>query len=242
MSLLTNIVDYYKYDENTGTSVGDSVGSNTGTWHGSGTVWTTGKINSGGQFASGNSNYVLATISSNLSGSFSLSCWFQVSSFSSASTLFHSHVASYDNYWAELSVDNVNKCLSWNLFDGTHNPNIAGTTNEIVLNTWCHAVAIRDTGLGKIRIYFNGSQDGADVADTTTVTPTYSDFYMGAKHTGGTVNQFSSGLQDEVGIWSRVLTSGDVTSLYNAGAGSQYPFGLGTTVSSPSMSLLGVGA
>jgi hypothetical protein len=29
---------------------------------------------------------------------------------------------------------------------------------------------------------------------------------------------------DEVGIWSRVLTSTEVTQLYNGGAGLQYPF------------------
>jgi hypothetical protein len=37
---------------------------------------------------------------------------------------------------------------------------------------------------------------------------------------GGSFN----GSIDEVGIWSRALTSSEVTSLYNSGSGRQYPF------------------
>lgn len=40
--------------------------------------------------------------------------------------------------------------------------------------------------------------------------------------------QYFNGSIDEVGIWSRELTSGEVTSLYNAGAGLQYPFNSST--------------
>ena len=36
--------------------------------------------------------------------------------------------------------------------------------------------------------------------------------------------QWLDGLVDEVGMWSRVLTSGELDTLYNSGAGLAYPF------------------
>jgi hypothetical protein len=45
----------------------------------------------------------------------------------------------------------------------------------------------------------------------------------------GNYNNYDSnwgfdGMIDEIGVWSRALTSGEVTQLYNSGAGLQYPF------------------
>ena len=37
------------------------------------------------------------------------------------------------------------------------------------------------------------------------------------------------GKLDEVGIWIRELTAGEVTQLYNSGAGLSYPFTAGST-------------
>jgi len=38
-------------------------------------------------------------------------------------------------------------------------------------------------------------------------------------------SSYWSGLIDEIGIWSRVLTADEITALYNEGTGITYPFG-----------------
>lgn len=49
------------------------------------------------------------------------------------------------------------------------------------------------------------------------------DFFIGKARAGVSADPFD-GLIDEVGIWSRAIDSTEVTSLYNGGAGLQYPF------------------
>ena len=54
-------------------------------------------------------------------------------------------------------------------------------------------------------------------------------FVLGASwsgYTNGTQNS-ALAIMDEVGVWNRALSADEVTSLYNSGAGLQYPFLLG---------------
>ena len=54
-------------------------------------------------------------------------------------------------------------------------------------------------------------------------------FVLGASwsgYTNGTQNS-ALAIMDEVGVWNRALSADEVTSLYNSGAGFQYPFLLG---------------
>jgi hypothetical protein len=36
--------------------------------------------------------------------------------------------------------------------------------------------------------------------------------------------QWSNGSLDEIGIWNRALTTGEISTLYNSGSGKGYPF------------------
>src|SRR5579872_1355940 len=81
MSLITNIVSYYNFDENSGTTVNDKAGSNNGTWGGTtGSQWTTGKINSGGNF-NGTDNKVTTALWSTTTSNVSMGGWFKSSDY-----------------------------------------------------------------------------------------------------------------------------------------------------------------
>lgn len=55
-------------------------------------------------------------------------------------------------------------------------------------------------------------------------------------------SRFLSGLMDEVGAWSRVLSSSEITELYNGGNGLQYPFAAAVSLrDARNFTLLGVG-
>lgn len=100
--------------------------------------------------------------------------------------------------------------------------NAYGNTALNQTGVWFHVgVAI---GAGEpIKLYLNGADD---TADSSTFTGTFlagnsglsfGDAYYGA-------NQGFDGKIDEIGIWTRVLTAGEMSYLYNGGVGRTYPF------------------
>lgn len=82
--------------------------------------------------------------------------------------------------------------------------------------SWVHIVLTRQSGT--LKFYINGVLN----ANTYTTSPTApaSGTTLGIGQEPGTVgSRFFSGAVDEVRIYDRALTSGDVTALYNGGAG-----------------------
>jgi hypothetical protein len=73
-----------------------------------------------------------------------------------------------------------------------------------------------------IKFYYNGAQSGA-TKTMTAITPTggTANFVLGNFISNGAPY---GGYIDEVGIWSKVLSDSEIVSLYNSGAGSQYPY------------------
>jgi hypothetical protein len=71
----SNLVGYWKFNEGSGTTVGDSVGTYTGTWQGMlGAQWTTGKLNSAGNF-DGSTNYVSTVSVPTVNNPLTVSAW-----------------------------------------------------------------------------------------------------------------------------------------------------------------------
>jgi hypothetical protein len=98
--------------------------------------------------------------------------------------------------------------------------------NNVITDTNWHFVCVTQTGTGTPTLYV----DGSSVAATLT-TAGAADFKAAAQgtaigkygiYTGGA--NFFNGAIDELGIWSRALSSGEITSLYNSGSGLAYPF------------------
>lgn len=96
--------------------------------------------------------------------------------------------------------------------------------NTIHLNTLYHVVITMAVATKVITIYINGSSSSVTYGSqaASSIYDNTADFLIGARMYGP--DHFFYGTIDEVGLWSRVLTSGEVTSLYNSGAGFSYPF------------------
>lgn len=232
MALTDNLVAYWKLDESSGDAA-DATG-NGYTLTNTSTTYSAAKINNGADFDGTNSK-LSRTISNNLSGSFTISAWVKIDVTGADHLIAVSEVSSYSNYWLFFGINGSQKLYA-NLYDGTNNPYIV-TTTTFSTGTWYHVVFIRDTAADNIRIYINGSSAASAVTDTTTSVPTYGDFNLGKR------TYFASKLDgslDEVGIWSRALSAGEISQLYNSGNGLQYPFSSGTPNHS-NLLLLGVG-
>ena len=91
------------------------------------------------------------------------------------------------------------------------------------LNTWIHYTFVHKNNDN--RVYANGALLTFDNVGSTHVaydTPNYP--LIGAnQYNATTYQEFFLGKLDAVSVWNRALTASDVTDLYNAGTGKQYP-------------------
>ena len=198
-----NLQNYYRMEGNSNDSKGSANGTDTSVSYSS----TGGQF---GQYASfnGTSSKIESTIASNLSGSFTINLWvYRTGSFFTG--LIESHVASYNNYWIYITDTGGNKIRA-SLYDGSQNPFI-DSTNTVSQNAWHMITFVRNTGTGKLQLYVDGSSAATDVSDPTTA-PTYSAFDIGSRTNG---EELFTGRIDDVDIFNRVLTSTEVSQLYN---------------------------
>lgn len=238
-----NITAYWKFDENTGTSLNDEVGTADGTFNGTtGSQWTSGcGINSGLNFVETSSNWVsLASnpLSSNPTA-FSVQAWIYLTSDENASIV---DSRAYEGAPAHVSGFTLSYCSdgfgigantkSINVTIGTNSDNSIFTTpaNSISLNTCYHIVLTHSDGTTP-KVYINGTSQTmthTDIGQGGT-TPTIN---WGSSHEPGIGQDsqaYNAGLYwegkiDEPAIWTRAITGAEVTSLYNSGTGLQYPF------------------
>jgi len=232
MSLITNLAAYYKFDENSGNSVGDSIGVNTGTWGGTlGSQWTPGKINSGGNF-NGSDNNVKSNLWSNAISNISMGGWFKSSDYTKSRQCIISNgngagggggyaIILSGNGTTDGSLYILNHGIAWDF--GSH---------KVQDNNWHHVMMTYDGTT--ILLYLDNSQiySGGNPSFGTPVTNSY----IGDDNSG---SGFFKGVLDEMGFWTRALSSSEVSQLYNSGAGLQYPF---STRSNQSFLLMGVGS
>lgn len=237
MALTDNLVAYYKFDENTGTSVADASGNvGAGTLTNSPT-WTTGIINSGLNFASNQYVQGPSDAALQITGDISISFWVYKTEFTNYGYPINKSAGDYTSEYA-VRIDNTTGTIKFFRGNGVNNEDVIASTSNCPLNAWAHIVATSASLAAKI--YLNGTLVSS--AHTLTVTPTTSTTYyaFGAKNKPATT-YYLDGKMDELGIWSRALTSTEVTSLYNGGAGLAYPFSAGATGTASRSTLLGVG-
>jgi len=230
MALTDNIAAYWKFDENTGTTVSDATGNgNTGTFAGSGTKWGTGIIGSAGNFLKTDTTPETVALSANPTS--------VVDNFTVAGWIKPVIPQATDNGFIFYNGDDS---AGWGLGVGANYGgggskliglfgSVAWEDPSITLSNgvWVHVAMIRRSGT--LYFYKNGVQ-------TTGATNTPASPYSGVASVGyetdsnhTTKFRAFSGLIDELGVWSRALTSTEITQLYNGGAGLQYPFSSSTT-------------
>lgn len=93
------------------------------------------------------------------------------------------------------------------------------------LATWYHVVVTVDLDTETVKMYVNGSEVACSKVSGTTIGATFyngtADFLIGSQKEDPTYNYWD-GLLDEVGLWDKVLSASEVSSLYNSGNGLSY--------------------
>jgi len=100
--------------------------------------------------------------------------------------------------------------------DGTHRADKDTTT---ISDTNWHQMIATASRVGNWTVYFDGSSIGS--ASMSAVGSVNSSLGL---NFGTFISGWYNGLIDETGIWNRVLTGTEITTLWNGGAGKTYPF------------------
>lgn len=233
IALTTGTKAYWKLDESSGDAT-DTVGSNTLT-NTNTVTYSTGKINNGADFGASNSTKKLnSTASSGIDGGvMSWSCWIKPTALPSsdadpyATTTFNFATTSNatSSVFYTLSLANVSG--TQRVYFTRHKNGVASTgayyNTSVSTSVWTHIAGTYDGTT--LQVYVNGVA-GTSTTDSGTGSAGSTYTSLGSRNTVA----FYSGMVDEVGLWSRAITSGEVTTLYNSGNGRQYPFSTGFTL------------
>ncbi len=203
-----NLVAYYPFNEGSGTTAYDYSGEgNNGTI--TGAIYQKEKDGEYSLDFDGSNDKIKSTISTGLSSSFTFNCWINSDNVGKNAGLMRSHVASYNNYWSLMNVRDTG-VVRMSMYDGSNNPVIDSTTT-LTTGTWYMVTGVRDVPNNKLHIYINGEWE-ASVTDSTTSTPTYSDFYIGELRAISTW-YFDGKIRMPI-IITEALSANDIKTLY----------------------------
>lgn len=212
-SLLTGLVSYYKLDESSGNAA-DSVGSYTLT--NNSVTYAAAKINNGAVFNGSSSRFDAATGAIPSSGDFTFSFWFYGNSATG--------MIACDWVILKRNVFLYSSSNAISLYRGGGDATQSATpttSTTIATNTWTHVVFTQSGTTGTV--YINGTSNATSNLTYTGGASTGNGVNIGY-YNNGSPSAFINATLDEIGTWNRALTSTEVTSLYNAGTGLQYPF------------------
>lgn len=212
MALTDQLVSYWKFDESTGNAA-DAVGGNT--LVNTSATYGPGQINnavSPGELRITNGTQVGLSIG----GDLSISCWAKFNSF--AATGRYMSLAMMN---AAIGIRNTGTQQVPTVRSVASN-NVGGSTG-ISTGVWYHIVFVYTSSGSTWVSYFNTVSNA--ITGTNSGWNGSNDFVVGGNVNlvAGTVTQFDGAI-DEMGFWSRVLTTTEIAQLYNSGIGVQYPF------------------
>lgn len=179
----------------------------------------TGKVGKGASFTAGNNEFFTWTSDASTTNlnTYSFAFWFKRSTTPSGVEYIMSGDRTGTNAGDMRFYVKTNGTVEFAMDNGSGTPYGASTTN-ICDNAW-HHVAITADGTN-VRIYIDGnSTPEATIADTTNWNIGDVDHHIGEAYTGG---GNLTGELDEFGMWSKTLTTDEISDLYNGGEGMGY--------------------
>ena len=201
--MIDNIQNYWKLDGDSDDTPGSNDGTDTSITYSD----DNGIINNGAGFNGTNSKIAVGAVTFGTKGTIS----FWVKGVPTEGSFFFDSTGSRIYFWgggAEGGWINIS-------FGGANSGYI---THSFSVGDFSNLVFTWDGTNGQF--YQDGSTLGSSMAFApTAITTTV--LYIGCRNS---IEYFLDKPLDEVGIWSRALTSTEVTDLYNSGDGLQYPF------------------
>jgi len=202
------MVSYLKFDEGGGNIALDSVNGNHGTIYGA--TWTSGIVNGALSF-DGVDDYILISSLSHIQNTsinaFTFEAWIKsVQDTGDRQQVFEGHTTTWEIYLEGI----LPGALQFRITDDSGNY-CEVPTEALSLNQWYHVVCTYDGSIQKI--YVNGIlQNSSSWSNTFTITTGITigkDFESDIQYFKGTI--------DEVAIYNRALTAGEIQQHYQNG-------------------------
>jgi len=214
------------YNLNTGAT--DSLGATNGTGSG-GIIYNSlyGKISGGAYFPSATDYIDLGSTQFNYSANdISICAWVNPSLANNTEGVIVSNYnsgGSYAQYQLKLyKAGSADPKLVYNIAQGSQQTHTS--TTGIPNGTWAHVCSVYVRSSGQVSFYINNVFDSS-YTFSVVPTGTFGNTSIGR---GGSYNGiYYKGYMDEVGIWSKALSGGEIDTLYNGGTGLTYPFTTG---------------
>ena len=144
----------------------------------------------------------------------SVSIWFKSDAAFQNDTLFNLHTdTSNDNKIALLHVSADNE-IRLNC-RGSSSNTIINASHTINTSNWVHVVATWNRTANTMAIYINADSAATGTNTITNFATTANKIYLGKP--GNADNAFFDGHLSSLSLWTAVLTSSEVTKLYNSG-------------------------
>jgi len=152
------------------------------------------------------------------SSSFSVGVWFKASSLKASANILNNgyHTGEINNSWQiRLGASNPGT-LIFAMGNGTANAGVGTTTFLVIKDVWEHAVITYNFSTGAGNIYYNGLLNYSGLFKGMILSSDSLKIGSDSSY----VNNFNGSI-DDVLIFNRILSAGEVASLYNAQA-NQY--------------------
>jgi hypothetical protein len=111
-----------------------------------------------------------------------------------------------------LSVDST-RVINFIIRDPIAGDVATSSTTVLSLGSWYHVVATLNQSTDLIQVYINGLANGPAVSATGNIQDTTTDFCIGCWHNPGE-QRFPDGIIDEVVVWNKALTAGEISQVY----------------------------
>ncbi len=228
-SLNDNLLAYWKFDETSGDTAFDSSGNGKhATFSDTGNAsWKTtgGKLGGAVDLDGVNDFFTVSGGLAITNQSFSTSYWVKLGR------------AREQYVLGQGDIGTFSQALHIGIKDSTGKATFAFYADDLTVSNakardtanYHHYVATFDAGTDKQTLYI----DGAVAGSRTTARGAFlgsgaglNDFWIGRRWTAEPYH--FDGLVDEVAVWNRVLSSTEVTALYNGGAGLEIPIPVAT--------------
>jgi hypothetical protein len=221
----SGLVAAYSFEEGTGTTTADSSGNNnTGTLS-SGVTWTTGRVGNAVAFNGTSGDITINDSPSlDLTGSFTLSAWVNPATVSGTETLLIKETTSGCSYFLQIVNGQINSGFN----NGSGCIEHTTTNANLVAGNWYFFTVVLDHSSNTYNSYLNGNLI-ASVAETGVPTPNTQPLVLGRSGCSGCGSERLNGILDEVKIYNRALSAGEVQTLFNAAVGGPAITGLNPT-------------
>lgn len=202
-------VAYWNFNEVSGTTAADSIGSNNGTI--TGATWITSNISGNALSFDGNDSVNVGSDSSLQVQSHTISAWIYL----------YSNVSNGTSMMIYSRASNILAAgYEWGIRGSSGNKFAFGyyggsgwyvDTVNIPLNTWVHVAGVWDNVAGTVTLYVNGTASSPKNTAAATITHVPTDnAFLGYQ----SQNLHMNGRMDEVIIFNRALSGTEIAELY----------------------------